>query len=164
MLRSMNDAWNEEENGQALARNTDPDTSHAAAASIDALRLCLKVYEVMVRYGPDGCIADDVGNSLPQIKSNSLTPRYRQMIDAGMIEVTGERRQGNSRRYQQVRRILPPPFIPIANKLSSRAELVNALEQMINVFYDHRKRGLQEMQTIEQAIKVFRRSQGSNAR
>jgi len=158
----MSARWYDDEHGQALARNTDPDTSHAAAASIDALNLCLKVYEVMAQYGTDGCIADDVGNLLPQIKSNSLTPRYRQMIDAGMIEVTGERRQGNSRRYQQVRRILPPPFIPIASKLSSRDELVNALEQMINVFYDHRKRGLQEMQTIEQAIRVFRRSRGGN--
>ena len=154
---------NDELNGQALARNTDPDTSHEAAASVDALKLCLRVYEVMAEFGSDGCIADEVGDSLPEIKSNSLTPRYRQMLDAGMIEVTGELRKGNSKRYQQVRRILPPPFIAIANKLSTRTDLVNALEQMINVFYGYRKRGLQEMQTIERAIKVFRRSRGGNS-
>jgi hypothetical protein len=112
----------------------------------------------MAQWGSNGCIADDVGESLPDILSNSLTPRYKQMVEAGMIEVTGERRKGNSGRYQQVRRTLPPPFIPQSKKLSTRGEVVNALEQMINVFYGYRKMGLQEMQTMEQATKVLRRT------
>jgi hypothetical protein len=84
------------------------------------------------------------------------------MVEMGMIEVTGERRKGGSGRYQQVRRVLQPPFMPLSNavlrNLSTRGELVNALEQMINVFYGYRKMGLQEMQTMEQATKVLRRT------
>jgi len=144
--------------GEALARDTDPATSHAAAESVDALGLCLKVYGVMAEWGSNGCIADDVGEALPDILSHSLTPRYKQMVEMGMIEVTGEQRKGHSGRYQQVRRTLPPPFIPQSKKLSTRGELVNALEQMINVFYGYRKMGLQEMQTMEQATKVLRRT------
>jgi hypothetical protein len=36
--------------------------------------------------------------------------------------------------------------------------MVNALEQMINVFYGYRKMGLQEMQTMGQATKILRRT------
>lgn len=50
------------------------------------------------------------------------------------------------------------PATAVRRKLSTRGELVNALEQMINVFYGYRKMGLQEMQTMEQATKVLRRT------
>lgn len=92
----------------ALARNTDPDTSHEAAEAVDARGLCEIIYKVIAGY-PDGCISDDVEAALPHILSHSLTPRYRQMVDAGMIEITGEKRKGDSGHYQQVRRVLPPP-------------------------------------------------------
>ena len=144
--------------GQALARDTDPDTSHAAAEAVDAQGLCEIIYKLMAGY-KDGCISNDVEAALPHILSHSLTPRYRQMVDAGMIEVTGEKRKGDSGHYQQVRRVLPPPFQPsVKRSFATRKELVNALEQMINVFYGYRKMGLQEMQTMEQATKVLRRT------
>lgn len=50
------------------------------------------------------------------------------------------------------------PATAVLRKLSTRGELVNALEQMINVFYGYRKMGLQEMQTMDQATKVLRRT------
>jgi hypothetical protein len=143
---------------EALARNTDPDTSHAAAAAVDARGLCEIIYRVISGY-PDGCIADDVEAALPHILSHSLTPRYRQMIDAGMIEVTGEKRKGDSGHYQQVRRVLPPPFQPpVKQSLATRKELVNALEEMVNTFSMYRIMSAQEMETIDAANKILRRT------
>ena len=142
----------------AFARNTDPDTSHAAAEAVDALGLCEIIYKVMARY-PDGCISDDVENALPHIISHSLTPRYRQMVDAGMIEITGEKRKGNSGHYQQVRRVLPPPFQPpVKRSRATRQELVNALENMVNTFSMYRILSVEEMETIDAANKVLRRT------
>ena len=142
----------------AFARNTDPDTSHAAAESVDALGLCEIIYKVMARY-PDGCIADDVEAALPHILSHSLTPRYRQMVDAGMIEITGEKRKGNSGHYQQVRRVLPPPFQPpVEQSLATRKELVNALENMVNTFSMYRIISAQAMDAIDAANKVLGRT------
>ena len=144
--------------GQALARDTDPDTSHAAAEAVDAQGLCEIIYKVIAGY-KDGCISDDVEAALPHILSHSLTPRYRQMVDAGMIEVTGEKRKGDSGHYQQVRRVLPPPFQPPAKRsLATRKELVNALEQMVNTFAMYRIMSLQEMETIDAANKILRRT------
>lgn len=104
------------ENIAALARNTDPDTSHAAAKSTNAGKLMGEIYAVMKWYGLDGCIADDVQASLPDVLSHSLTPRYRQMIERGMIELTGETRRGNSGRQQQLRRVLPRPWVRVVNE------------------------------------------------
>jgi hypothetical protein len=142
--------------GQALARDTDPDTSHAAA--VDAQGLCEIIYKVIAGY-KDGCISDDVEAALPHILSHSLTPRYRQMIDAGMLEVTGEKRKGDSGHHQQVRRVLPPPFQPPAKRsLATRKELVNVLEEMVNVFAMYRIMSVQEMETIDAANKILRRT------
>lgn len=143
---------------EALARNTDPDTSHAAAEAVDARGLCEIIYRVIAGY-PDGCIADDVEAALPHILSHSLTPRYKQMVDAGMIEITGEKRKGDSGHYQQVRRVLPPPFQPpVKQSLATRKELVNALEDMVNTFSMYRIMSVQEMETIDAANKILRRT------
>ena len=97
-----------------LARQTDPDTSHDAAQSVDATKLMDKIYWMMVAYGENGCIADDVVRDMPEVASgwNTITPRFRQMVDRGMIECTGEKRKGDSSRMQLVRRALPQPFVP----------------------------------------------------
>jgi hypothetical protein len=96
------------------ARRDDPETSHEAAESVDASQLMTRIYNVMLRYGNRGCIADEVERSMPEVTAGkqSITPRFRQMLDRGMIECTGEKRKGYSGRMQLVRRCLPEPFQP----------------------------------------------------
>lgn len=94
-----------------LSRHEDPGTSHAAGLSVDAGALIERIYRVMLGFGERGCIADDVEDALPDLRSHSITPRFRQMIERGMIHVTGETRRARSGRMQLVRRALTPPFI-----------------------------------------------------
>ena len=47
------------------ARNTDPETSHEAAESIDTTELERIVYDTIKMF-PNGCIGDDVVKMLPQ--------------------------------------------------------------------------------------------------
>ena len=88
--------------GRAYARHSDPPTSHAAAASISAGALEQRVIDIVARFGLGGCIADDLERLLPDVRSHSLTPRVRPLIDRGILEATGERRLGGAGRWQRV--------------------------------------------------------------
>lgn len=97
-----------------LARNEDPETSHEAAALVDASKLIREVWEAMATFGDAGCIGDDIEKMLPQHTGQTLSPRYIQMVERGMIEVLEERRKSpSSGRMQMVRRVLPEPHIPV---------------------------------------------------
>ncbi len=84
-----------------LVRTDDPDTSHAAANSVDTSQLESMVYEVISKY-PDGCIADDVERELAHLRSHSITPRFAPLMRKGFIFDTGERRMASSGRSQRV--------------------------------------------------------------
>ena len=84
-----------------LVRTNDPDTSHAAADSVDTSQLESMVYEVISKY-PDGCIADDVERELAHLRSHSITPRFAPLMRKGFIVDTGERRIASSGRSQRV--------------------------------------------------------------
>ena len=84
-----------------LVRTDDPDTSHAAANSVDTSQLESMVYEVISKY-PDGCIADDVERELAHLRSHSITPRFAPLMRKGFIFDTGERRIASSGRSQRV--------------------------------------------------------------
>ena len=84
-----------------LVRTNDPDTSHAAANSVDTSQLESMVYEVISKY-PDGCIADDVERELAHLRSHSITPRFAPLMRKGFIFDTGERRKASSGRSQRV--------------------------------------------------------------
>ena len=84
-----------------LVRTNDPDTSHAAANSVDTSQLESMVYEVISKY-PDGCIADDVERELAHLRSHSITPRFAPLMRKGFIFDTGERRMASSGRSQRV--------------------------------------------------------------
>jgi hypothetical protein len=84
-----------------LVRTDDPDTSHAAANSVDTSQLESMVYEVISKY-PDGCIADDVERELAHLRSHSITPRFKPLMRKGFIFDTGERRIASSGRSQRV--------------------------------------------------------------
>ncbi len=101
---------NEIDDARGLSREEDPETSHLAGASVDASNLMLKIYSVMKKFGADGCITDEVLEYFPEHGVQTISPRFRQMLDRGMIELTGAKREGNCGRKQLVRRALPPPF------------------------------------------------------
>jgi len=107
-----------EEAVTGLARRDDPDTSHEAAALVDASKLMKEIYFAMLPFGERGCISDDVSDALPHLENQTFTPRFIQMIQRGYIEKTGEKRLGHhNNRKQEVRRVLPPPFNPPPPKL-----------------------------------------------
>ena len=86
-----------------LARRDGPDTSKAAAMSVDTSRLEELVYRTILGY-PDGCISDQVRAAHPQLSYSSITARYKALMDKGLIYDTGERRRGASGKMQRVMR------------------------------------------------------------
>jgi len=88
---------------RAMVRRTDPDTSRAAANSIDATALEQRVYEVICSF-PNGCISDDIVRLIPEHGVQTVSPRYAKLIQKGFIVDTGERRQGAAGRGQRVMR------------------------------------------------------------
>jgi hypothetical protein len=84
-----------------LARRSDPDTSKKAAKTIqpsleDIVLQAIKSF-------PNGCIADQVVEHTG-LRWGSVTARFKPLINKGLIEDTGERRQGASGRSQRVLR------------------------------------------------------------
>lgn len=113
-----------------LAWNTDPETSHHAAESIDAGRLFLEIYQVMSEFGHEGCTAEQVKDRLPNVGLNAITPRFKQMIDLGMIQCTGETVLARSGRKQEKRRVLPAPFSEPDKKQSKIQRLESRIKNL----------------------------------
>jgi len=88
-------------NTEALARATDPDTSHLAAKSVDATQMEKIVLEAIAQF-PEGCTADELERELPGFRWNTITPRFAPLLRKGRIVDTGERRKGVSGRSQRV--------------------------------------------------------------
>lgn len=95
---------------EALARNTDPDTSHEAAASISTAAMERIVYEAIKKF-PNGCIADDVQGFLASYRSNTITPRFAPLIRKGFIVDTGDRKRASSGRSQRVMAAVVAPGV-----------------------------------------------------
>ena len=77
------------------------DTSEAALASIDVTKLERIVLTAIKKFGNKGCISDEVLLGLPGYRYSSVTPRYRALLDNGLIEIIGTRK-GVSGRSQRV--------------------------------------------------------------
>lgn len=89
-----------------LYRADGTDTSRKAAEQVPVSVLEHIVYGAVKHYGRAGCIQDQVLYDLAQFNYNSITPRFRALLDKGLIEDTGERRKGNSGRSQRVLRVV----------------------------------------------------------
>lgn len=88
---------------EAFARNIDPETSKEAArfASENLSDLEAEVYRVIVSFGEEGCIADDVIQTM-NAKQNSINPRFKPLKNKGAIVDTGLKRKADSGRNQIV--------------------------------------------------------------
>ena len=74
----------------AMARRTDPDTSHIAALTVDANRLEKLVVSALTQY-PNGCTVKEISVSL-DIDKWSISPRMKPLEGKGLVERTTERR------------------------------------------------------------------------
>lgn len=73
----------------ALARRTDPVTSHAAAAVVDARTLEALIVDTLRRHGPRTTaeLADLTGASLV-----SVSPRMKPLAERGIVVADGKRK------------------------------------------------------------------------
>ena len=74
----------------ALARRTDPDTSHVAALTVDANRLEGLVVALLERH-PDGLIVKEIAVLL-DIDKWSISPRMKPLEEKGLVQRTADRR------------------------------------------------------------------------
>lgn len=81
--------YSEQTNGRA--RNTDPHTSHEAAASVDVEGLKAVILKAMEEAGSRGVTNDDCVIITGKHR-DSLSPRFAQLLDEGKIAPNGETR------------------------------------------------------------------------
>ena len=85
-----------------LVRRDDPATSHDAATSIDASHMESVVLDAIWEFGVTGCISDEVLNALPHHRYSTVTARYKQLKEKGLIKVDSRKRKGKSGRGQLI--------------------------------------------------------------
>jgi len=84
-----------------LVRKNDPRTSYAAANNIDVSQMERIVLHTIDMF-EDGCISDDVLETIPQYRYSTVTARYKQLKEKGLVIVDGTTRKGASGRQQLV--------------------------------------------------------------
>ena len=91
----------------AHARATDPETSHAAAASVGDVRTSqMYVYSVLKAFGP--CTDEelvDIYEHLPNVDPQSpsgLRTRRAELVRLGLVEYTGEKRAISTGRMARI--------------------------------------------------------------
>jgi hypothetical protein len=87
-----------------LVRRDDPVTSYEAAEKIDTTKMEQMVLDAIKRF-PEGCIADEVLDQLPQYSYSSVTSRFSALLRRNHIEIVGTR-PGRSGRQQRIMRAL----------------------------------------------------------
>jgi len=95
----MNDYQFDLFEGQALARGSDPDTSHDAAQDVQggkASRMEQQVLDMLKQY-PDGLTGHELVH-LTGIPYQSCTPRIRPLVRKGLVIDSGNRREGPCRK------------------------------------------------------------------
>ena len=82
----------------ALARNSDPETSHAAAEANPVIRgkQKLLVYEYLLVVGAHGATDYEIGRALNLLRT-SAGKRRKELCDLGYVIDSGTRRQTDSK-------------------------------------------------------------------
>lgn len=134
-----------------MVRNTDPDTSHAAAESFTPAEMESLVLEAIAKF-PNGCIADDIEAMFPHIRSHSITPRFAPLLRNGCIVDTGERRMAKSKRGQRVVKFVPEPerVVPAPKQ---KKEWVGLTEDEVEDFQVNKFVGPNLIRSIERRLK-----------
>jgi len=85
-----------------LARSRDPSTSHDAADKLDVSKMERVVLAAITSFGSSGCISDDVLRILPAYRYSTITARYKQLKEKGLVFVDTRKRKGESGRQQLI--------------------------------------------------------------
>ncbi len=85
-----------------LVRRDDPATSYGAAEKVDTQKMEKIVLEAIKAF-PNGCIADEVLEALPQYSYSTVTARFSSLLRKDHIEIIGTR-PGKSGRQQRIMR------------------------------------------------------------
>lgn len=96
----MNDLF--ETPAYKLVRREDPSTSHDAAEQLDVNAMERVVYRAIESFGDDGCISDDVLDLLAGYRYSTVTARYKQLKEKGLVIVDHRKRYAKSGRQQLV--------------------------------------------------------------
>lgn len=85
-----------------LVRNDDPSTSHDAAEQLDVNKMERIVLAAITSFSMQGCISDDVLRVLPGYRYSTVTARYKQLKEKGLIFTDHRKRKGESGRQQLI--------------------------------------------------------------
>tara|TARA_R100001460_G_scaffold29909_3_gene59217 strand:+ start:2731 stop:3048 length:318 start_codon:yes stop_codon:yes gene_type:complete len=89
------------QNAYKMARTTDPETSHKAAKNIEPTRLESVVLDAIRHFGESGATMDEVDEALPNIRSASISPRFKPLLDKGYVIGDGRTRKALYSNKQQ---------------------------------------------------------------
>lgn len=85
-----------------LYRKADPQTSKEAAESLGVSEMEAIVLKVIRSFGAAGCISDQVVDALPQHRYSTITARYKQLKEKGLVCVDERKLKAASGRHQLV--------------------------------------------------------------
>ena len=85
-----------------LVRRDDPATSHDAAASLPVSDMEKIVADTIAKFGATGAISDQIVDALPHLRYSTITARYKQLKEKGLVKVDDRKRKGKSGRSQLV--------------------------------------------------------------
>ena len=85
-----------------LVRRDDPATSHDAAASLPVSDMEKIVADTIAKFGATGAISDQIVDALPHLRYSTVTARYKQLKEKGLVKVDDRKRKGKSGRSQLV--------------------------------------------------------------
>lgn len=83
----------------AVARTSDPSTSHDAAASVHSTSLEAKILDKLKSYAAPGATTYELAAALA-LSLVSVSPRMKPMQKKGLVRDTGYRARGASGRQQ----------------------------------------------------------------
>lgn len=89
------DRWEDKEHDRGLARRSDPDTSHQSARQTNASRLEGLVLGFLRENG--SCTTEQVCAGL-KMEWNSISPRFRPLVNKGLIREAGRALASTNRR------------------------------------------------------------------
>jgi predicted transcriptional regulator len=85
-----------------MYRTDSDNTSIEAANSIDVTKLEAIVWAVIDRFGTGGCIQDEVLEELSAYRYNSISNRFKALVEKNLIVRCEMTRKGKSGRSQRV--------------------------------------------------------------
>lgn len=84
----------------ALARRSDPSTSHDAAAKVNVTMLGYEILE-MIRQHPEGLTATEI-SQYTRIERDTVSPRLPELVRAGFIRDSGKKRKPAGRNRKAI--------------------------------------------------------------